>query len=62
MPFTGFWNRWRQKQLPPYDGTKPPRLHDAERQRDAAEQQSTEESAAIATRARLPITKGQQQE
>jgi hypothetical protein len=47
VPLTDFWNRWRRRLLPPDEDAKPPRLRDAEKQRDAAEHQTTEELAAI---------------
>jgi hypothetical protein len=55
VPLTGFWNRWRLKHLQPRaGGSKPPSLREAEKQRDAAERQVSEELAAIVTTASKP--------
>jgi hypothetical protein len=38
MPFTGFWDRWRRRQLQQQGRGSTPSLREAEKQREAAEQ------------------------
>ena len=46
MPFTDFWGRWRRRHLQHTRGS-PPTLRETERQREAAERQTTEALATI---------------
>ena len=51
MPFTGFWDRWRRRQLQQQRRESAPSLGQAEKQREAAERQATDESAIIVAEA-----------
>jgi hypothetical protein len=46
VPFTGFWNRWRRRLLPPHQDPAPD-LRAVEEQRDAVRRQVDKELAAI---------------
>jgi len=51
MPFTGFWDRWRRRQLQKQRRESAPSLGQAEKQREAAERQATDEPAIIVAEA-----------
>jgi hypothetical protein len=51
MPFTGFWDRWRRRQLQQQRRKSAPSLGQAEKQREAAERQATKELAKIVAEA-----------
>jgi hypothetical protein len=51
MPFTGFWDRWRRRQLRQQGCGSAPSLRETEKQREAAERQATQEPAMIVAEA-----------
>jgi hypothetical protein len=51
MPFTGFWDRWRRRQLEQQGCGSAQSLRETEKQREAAERQATRELAMIVAEA-----------
>jgi hypothetical protein len=45
MPFTGFWDRWRRRQLQQQHHGSSPNLRETEKQREAAARQAAEQLA-----------------
>ena len=43
MPFTGFWDRWRRRQLQHQRHRSAPSVRETEEQREAAERQAAEQ-------------------
>jgi hypothetical protein len=63
MPFTGFWDRWRRRQLQQQRHGSSPSLRETEKQREAAARQAAEQLArAMTLGAALPTAKPRQQQ